>query len=265
MKRGEFFRILDLIYKLAKRDILQRYKGSMFGVLWTFLTPLLMLSVYTFVFGAVFQAKWALPQGDGSILEFSVILFGGLIVFQLFSDVISAGPGLITSNSNYVTKLIFPVQILSIVSLCSALFHFAVSCLVLLAFILYEFHQLPLTAFLLPLVILPMLPMMVGLSWLLSSFGVYLRDLGQVVAPIITALLFLAPIFFPVSAMPDWIKDYVYLNPLTQPVNNLREVLIYGTVPDVLGIIIYTAISLTIAAIGYLSFSTLRKGFADVL
>ena len=263
----------SLISTLVRREIAGRYRGSMLGMLWSLLTPLFMLAVYTFVFGVVLRARWASVGGEGAqaaaaqptTAEFAIILFAGLIVFQLFSEVVLRAPTLVLGNANYVKKVVFPLQILPVVSLGSALFHAGVSLVVLLGFMLAVYGAIPLTALLLPIVIAPYCLMILGIAWFLAALGVYYRDINQILGTLVTALMFLSPIFFPLSALPEWIRGWIALNPVSLPVEQTRALLIFGAMPDLLGLAAYTAAALAVAALGYAWFQKTRKGFADVL
>lgn len=259
--------VFRLLPSLTYREIVGRYRGSVFGILWSLLTPLFMLSVYTFVFGVVMKAKWSVPGGatrEHSTAEFAVILFSGLIVFQFFSEVVSAAPNRILSHANYVKKIVFPIEILPVVSLGAALFHVGISLLVLLLFSAFVFG-LPATLPLAPLVFAPLALLTLGLAWFLAAVGVYLRDIGQIIGPILTASLFLSPIFFPRTALPAWLQSWLFLNPLTLPIEAFRNVVIFGRAPDWVALAVYTVIAALIAVFGYLFFQKTRRGFADVL
>jgi lipopolysaccharide transport system permease protein len=252
---------------LTRREIVGRYRGSVFGLLWSLLTPLFMLSVYTFVFGVVMKTKWAIPGAgarEHSTAEFAVILFAGLIVFQFFSEVVGAAPGRILSNVNYVKRIVFPIEILPVVSVGAALFHAGVSLLVLLLFSAFVFG-LPATLPLAPIVFVPLALLTLGLAWFLAAVGVYLRDIGQIIGPLLTASMFLSPIFFPRAALPDWLQPWLFLNPLTVPVEAFRDIVIFDRMPDWTAIAVYTVIAALIAVLGYLFFQKTRRGFADVL
>ncbi|MFN0263114.1 ABC transporter permease [Tepidamorphus sp. 3E244] len=253
-----------LALPMIRREVIGRYRGSLLGILWSLLTPLLMLAVYTFVFGTIFKARWAGASEDASVAEFAVILFSGLISFQLFAEVIGRAPGLILSNQNYVKKVVFPLEVLIPVALGSALFHAAVSYAILLVFI-QKIHGIPWTALLLPLVIAPFCLLILGLSWFLASIGTFVRDIGQFVGTVVTALLFLSPVFYPISALPAWLQPWLMMNPAALPVTLSREVLIFGKPPDFSALGLYTLIAAAIAGLGYLWFQKTRKGFADVL
>ncbi|CAL8975222.1 Teichoic acid translocation permease protein TagG [Rhodoplanes serenus] len=259
---------LRLAVQLAQREISARYRGSVLGIGWSLLTPLLMLAVFTFVFGTVFKTRWTPPGGSEashSTADFAVILFAGLSVFQLFADVVTRAPSLVLSNVNYVKKVVFPLAVLPLAALGSALFDTAVRLVVLLVFVVLARGSLPATALLLPLVLAPYILLVLGLTWFLAGLGVYVRDVGQFLGPLVTALMFLSPIFFPSSALPDWLQPYLVLNPIALPVEGTRAVLIWGTAPDWTGLALYSAIAAAIAILGLVWFQKTRKGFADVV
>jgi lipopolysaccharide transport system permease protein len=258
---------MSLVSSLTYREIVGRYRGSAFGILWSLLTPLFMLSIYTFVFGVVMKAKWSVPGGqvrEHSTAEFAVILFSGLLVFQFFSEVVGAAPDRILSNVNYVKKVVFPIEILPVVSVGVALFHAGVSLLVLLLFSAFVFG-LPATLPLAPLVFAPFVLLTLGLAWFFAAVGVYLRDIGQIIGPVLTASMFLSPIFFPRTALPDWLQPWLIFHPLTIPVETFRNVVVFGVQPDWIALAVYTCVAALVAMLGYLFFQKTRRGFADVL
>jgi len=237
----------------------------MLGLVWSFLNPLFMLVIYTFVFSVVFKARWNV-EGDNSTVNFAIILFSGLIIHGLLGEMLGRAPSLIISNVNYVKKVVFPLAILPIVALGAALFHAFISVIVLLiAQIILSGGLPPLTILWLPVVIAPFLLLLLGLTWWLASLGVYLRDINQILAPIITALLFISPIFFPASALPEPLRPYLFLNPISLIVEQTREVLIFGNMPDFKALALYSLVAIAIAVIGFFWFQKTRKGFADVL
>ena len=225
-----------------------------------------MLAVYTFVFGTILQAKWTSTSGDPSTTgQFAVILFCGLVVFQLFNEVINASSTLVTSNTNLVKKTVFPLSILVPVTLGTALFHFLVSLGVIFIFLLLVFGTIPLTALLLPVVIVPFCVLILGIGWFIASLGVYLRDINQFLGIATTALLFLSPIFYPASKLTGWTSVVLLLNPVALPVKQLRQILIWGEVPDFTSMAIYSLIAGVICAFGYWWFNRTSAGFSDVL
>lgn len=253
----------ELIYGAVKREIESRYRGSVLGLAWSFVYPLLMLAIYTFVFSEIFKAKWNTATESKS--EFALVLFAGLIVYTLFTETITRAPGLILSNVNYVKKIVFPIEILPWISIASSLFHALVSLSVwLLAYLIY-FGAPPTTALLLPIVWLPMLLFVNGLSWFLASLGVYLRDVSQIIGICMTALMFLSPIFYPASAIPERYRFLLFFNPLTPAVELTRDVLYWGKLPDLLTLACCWGVSLLTVWLGFAWFQKTRAGFADVL
>ena len=254
--------LTPLIIQMTRREVAGRYRGSVFGLAWSFLNPLLMLAIYTFVFGVIMPARW---KTGGGHADFAMNLFAGLIVFNLFSECANRAPGLILGNASYVKKVVFPLEILPVTVLLAALFHAIVSLGILLLFFLFV-HGLPhWTVVLTPLIWAPFALLTLGLSWFLASLGAYLRDIGQVVGVLTTALLFLSPVFYPASALPKAIRGWAFLNPLTLPIAQTRAVIIRGTMPDWGLLALYAGISMLFAWLGYLWFSKTRRGFADVI
>lgn len=261
---ASFWRNRDLILALTKREVVGRYRGSVVGIAWSFLNPILMLLVYTFVFSVVFKARWGVG-GDGSKTLFAIVLFVGMIVHGLFAECLNRAPGLILSNVNYVKKVIFPLEILPCVALGSALFHTAISLVVLLLAQLILNQQLMWTVLLFPCVLLPLVFATMGFAWFLAGLGVYVRDIGQITGMVTTVLLFLSPVFYPISALPEQYQRWLHLNPLTFIIEEGRNTLIFGRVPGIGEWGMMLAAGMLIAWAGFVWFQKVRKGFADVL
>jgi len=240
-----------------------RYQGSIMGLLWSFLNPVLLLTVYTLVFSGVFKSRWA--GADTGHTQFAVVLFSGMLVHGLFAEVLNRAPSIVVGNGSYVKKVVFPLEVLSVVSLGASLFHTAVSLIVLVLASLLLNGAVPWTLVLLPVVLLPLCILSLGCSWVLASLGVYLRDVGQVVGVLTTVLLFLSPVFFPLSAIPERWRSVMLANPLTFIIEQSRNVLIWGRLPDWTGLGLYCLAALLFAWLGYAWFQKTRKGFADVL
>lgn len=260
---ASLWRNRGLIKVLVKRDVVGRYRGSVMGLMWSFFNPLFMLAVYTFVFSEVFRARWA--GGEGSKTEFALVLFAGLMVFNLFSECVNRAPGLIIGNVNYVKKVVFPLEILTVVVLGSAAFHLLISLLVWIIFYLIFFGMPPMTIVALPAILLPLGLMTLGFSWLLASLGVYLRDVNQIIGVVTNVLMFLSPIFYPIVALPEVYRPFVQISPLTLVVEQARNVMIWGTGLDWSAWTIYFLVSSMLALFGFAWFQKTRKGFADVL
>ena len=249
---------------MTRRDVVGRYKGSVMGLAWSFLNPVLMLVVYTFVFSVVFKARWGVG-GDETRTQFAVVLFVGMIVHGLFAEVLNRAPGLILGNVNYVKKVVFPLEILPTISMGTALFHSLVSLLVLLIALVMFNGYLHWTAIFTPLVLLPLVILTLGLAWILASLGVFIRDIGQTIGIITTVMLFLAPVFFPLTALPERYRAIIMANPLTFIIEQARDVLVWGRLPDWTGLAIYALVASAVAWVGYAWFEKTKKGFADVL
>lgn len=253
-----------LLRQLLVREVLGRYRGSWLGLGWTLLTPLLMLLIYAFVFGVVLPARWPAVPGvaELGLLGFALTLFAGLIVFNLFAEVLGRAPTLITSQPNYVKKVVFPLALLPLAALGAALFHALVSFGVLLAVLglLGLWHW---QALLLPLLLAPMLLALAGLAWLLAALGVFVRDTAQFMGMVTTALLFMSPIFYPLSALPPAMQPWLLLNPLTLPVEAVRAALIWGTPLPWGALGWYTLVAAAVAVLGWTFFARTRPGFAD--
>jgi lipopolysaccharide transport system permease protein len=254
----------QLIYHMTKRDVLERYTGSVLGLAWSIFNPVLMLAVYTFVFSIVFKARWGIG-GNESKIQFAVVLFAGLIMHSLFAEVLNRAPGLILSNVNYVKKVIFPLEILPSIVMGTALFHSLINLGVLLVAFFFANGFLHWTVVFAPLVILPLVIFTLGLAWLFASLGVFLRDVGQTISIITMVMLFLSPIFYPASALPEEYRPWLFANPLTFIIEQGRAVLIWGQLPDWSGLGIYMLVATAVAWGGYAWFQKTRKGFADVL
>nr|WP_315430469.1 ABC transporter permease [uncultured Albidiferax sp.] len=255
----------QLIVQMTKREVIGRYKGSIMGMAWSFFNPIFMLVIYTFVFSEIFKSRWGGIEGDNSKTQFAVVLFVGIIVLNLFSEVINRAPYLIVGNANYVKKVVFPIEILPIIAISAALFHSLVNlCVLLIAFFIFNGY-LHWTAVFIPLILLPLAILAAGFAWILASLGVFLRDVGQTVGILTTVLMFLSPVFFPITAVPERFRQFIMANPLTFIIEQAREVLIWGHPPSWLGLILYTIAALVVAWAGYSWFQKTRKGFADVL
>jgi lipopolysaccharide transport system permease protein len=254
----------QLIWQMILREVAGRYRGSVMGLTWSFFNPVFMLTVYTFVFSVVFKARWGIG-GDESKTQFAVVLFVGMIVHGLFAEVLNRAPTLILANVNYVKKVVFPLEILPVVSMGAALFHAAVSlCVFLIAFGLFNGY-LNWTAVFAPLIFAPFIVLTLGFAWMLASLGVFLRDVGQTISIITLVMMFLAPVFYPITALPEEFRPWIMVNPITFIIEQMREVLIWGRPPDWSGLGVYGLISIVIAWAGYAWFQKTRKGFADVL
>lgn len=252
-----------LVRSLARRDVLRRYRGSTFGLLWSLFHPLVMLGIFTFVFSQVFSARWGAKID--STADFGVVLFAGLVVFWTFSECVGRAPVLVLENPAFVKRVVFPLEILPWVAVASSLFHAAVNATVLLAAVAWLTGGLPWTALALPLVLAPVALLSLGACWFFSALGVYVRDVQQIMPVLLTALLFLTPIFYPPSAVPESFRTLLALNPLAIAVEQARAVLVFGRAPDWATLGAVSAGSWAVAWLGLVWFERTRRGFADVV
>lgn len=253
-----------LIWVLGWRELSVRYRGALLGLVWAIVTPLLMLAVFTFVFGVVLKARWG-GAADDSIGMFALRLLAGLLLHGILAEAVGRAPGLLLQHSSYVTKVVFPLETLSWMAVFVAAFHGVVGIGLLVVVNGFWGTGFALTQLALPLVILPYLLLLVALTLMLSSLGVYLRDLQQIVGSLVMVCMFLGPVLFPRSTMPEQYQGWLLLNPLTVPVEQARLVLFDATWPDWSAVAIYLGCAIALYSIAVMMFSTLRRGFSDVL
>lgn len=253
-----------LATQLVKRDVVGRYRGSILGLVWSFLHPLFMLLVYLFVFGVVFQIKWGLDPQTGD-KQFGVILFSGLILHALLAECLVRSPGIIVTNTQFVKKVVFPLEVFPVMIVSTAFFHFCIGFVLLFIFNTLAHHTVHGTLLLAPVVVMPIVFLALGISWILSSIGVFVRDVGQMTGILATVLLFLCPIFYPLDAVPEHLRWLLYFNPLTLIVEQFRGVVIFGRMPEWGPLLAYYVVSLAVMTAGYSWFLRTRRAFADVL
>jgi len=253
----------ELVRELVRGDVAGRYRGSVLGLLWSLASPLLLLAAFTFVFGTVFQARWGgATAGQG---EYALLLFPGILLHGLMAEAVTRAPGLITAVPNYVKKVVFPLELLPLMAVASALFHALIGFAVLIAVLLVVHDGLPASAVALPLILLPYVVLILGVAWILAALGVYLRDITQVTGLVTMLLMFLSPVLYPASALPAQYRPWLWLNPLTLPLEETRSALIAGQWPEWQALVVYTVIAFGVASVGYWWFQKTRKGFADVV
>jgi lipopolysaccharide transport system permease protein len=254
----------ELLRRLAGREFSMRFRGSALGFAWTIITPLILAVMYTFVFDSIFKMRWG-GAGEIGTANFAIYLLVGLAVHGVFVECLSRAPGLIISNSSYVTKVVFPLEVLPFVVLISALTNAMISLTIAALVNLALSGQLHPTALFIPILVLPYALFVVAVTMVIAAIGVYLRDLSQVVSLIIPISLFLSPVFYPIEAVPRAMQPLISMNPLTFAIEQARLILIKGDAPNLIGIAIYTMASMFALAVAHWSFQRLRRGFADVV
>jgi len=261
---GHLWNHRALVWQLTRREIEGRYRGSFFGIFWSFVSPVVLLGIYTFVGGVVLRIRWP-GSAAGGLGEFALMLFAGLIAYNVFAECVSRSAGLVVAVPSYVKKVVFPLEILPVSVLGSALFHGLVSLAALFAFDLVRRGELAWTVLFLPLAVVPLALLSLGLSWFLSSVGVFLRDLSYAVPLLLQVVFFATPIMYPPESVPPRFGIALRLNPLAWTVESFRGLIFRGTPPDWTGLAAWTAAAGVVMLLGYAWFMKTRKGFADVL
>ena len=252
-----------VIGQLAKRAILGRYRGTVLGLLWSLVTPLLLLAVYTFVFGTILQVRWVSQSGGNA--EFAAILFSGMLVHGILAECLTQASTLIVANPQYVKKVVFPLEALPWVTVISAFFQGVISTGILLAYLVFVQGGIPWTAVLFPIPLFVLAFVCIAAGWLISATAVYLKDIAQMMGLLSTVLFFMAPILYPKTALPVEFQNLLYLNPLTYIIEQFRAVVLWGELPNWNGLALYGIASVAVAWMSLAWFQKTRKGFADVL
>jgi lipopolysaccharide transport system permease protein len=252
----------ELIWSFTKRELIGRYRGSFLGLLWSFVNPLFLLMVYTVVFSKMLQVRF---DDSSSPLLYGVYLLCGMIPWLAFSETLGKSATLVTGQVNLVKKTVFPLEILSVVSVLTGFIHSLFGMGILIAALAFAQKGIPSTILFLPVVMMAQLLLTVGLSWFLASIGVFIRDTAEVMRLLLTPWMLLTPILYPMEMIPERFRDLMYLNPMTVIVSGYRQTLLEGQVPDwapLLGVILFGA---AFAALGYFWFMRTKRAFADVV
>lgn len=255
----------NLLTQMLIRNVAARYRGSVLGFLWSFAHPLVMLAVYTFVFGIVFKARWGIETFENNRAAFPLIMFCGMAVFNVFSESVNSSTAIVVNSPSYVKKVVFPLELLPLCNvLTSFIFGLAWFALLLAGTVVF-LQQLSWTMLLLPLTLIPLLLLSAGVSFFVASLGVYLRDVQQLVGIVTQMLFFMTPIFYPASLVPEGLRWIIYINPLSTVVEQTRELFLYGQIPPPGLCFLMLAVSVAVFQLGLAWFVKTKKGFADVL
>lgn len=250
-----------LLAQLVRREMLLKYRGSVLGIGWSFLYPLLLLATFTLVFGGVLGAKWG-TRGTG--IELALFIYCGLLVFTPFAEVAGATPRLLQNYQAYVKKIIFPTELLPLVIVLVATIHGLVNLLVLALVAMFA-GQLQPMLLLVPLILLPAWLFILGMAWFLAAAGAYVRDLVHVMPVLIQLLMFLSPVFYPIDAAPAFLRQIHQINPLAMAMEDTRRAALQGLPPQWHIWFAMLVIGLAVAAIGYAFFMRSKEEFADVI
>jgi ABC-type polysaccharide/polyol phosphate export permease len=246
----------------VQRDLVATYKGSYLGVFWAFIHPLFLIVLYTFVFSAILKIRFT--EG-GSSVNFGLYFCCGLIPYLAFSEAIQEALGTIRENTTLVQKVVFPIEILPITAVATTFISqlFALGGLVLVASLVErDFHW---TVFLLPLVMVPQVLLTLGLGYMAAVVGAFVPDIKEVISVLLRALLFAAPILYPVSIVPDKYRLLIDLNPITYLVEAYRDLILEGRIPDASWSAWFALFSGAVFVAGFLWFRRSKPKFADVL
>jgi lipopolysaccharide transport system permease protein len=258
----ELPRRFDLIWPLARRMTVARYRGSALGLLWALLTPAVMIAVFTFLFAGVFGARFT--EG-GTPLDYALYLFCGLLPWTAFSETLQQSSGVVIAHANLVKRVVFPLEALPVAQALAALVAQMFGTVALLLAALVIRRELHATLLWLPVLLVPQMLLTLGGAWLVASLGVFIRDTTQVLSLVLMAWLYLTPIIYPEQAVPARFRPALGLNPFTPLVRSYRRVLLEGATPDWAGLAYTTAFALTAFLLGYWWFARTRKNFADVI
>lgn len=252
----------SLLLELTKREFAGRYRGSFGGIVWSFAQPLFLLTVYTIAFGVILKARWGFSGGTA---DYALMLFAGLIVFNAFSEVLSKSSTLVTANPNFVKKVVFPLELLPVITVATALIHALIGIAVWVLGYAIIFGPPKPTVLLFPLILICFVPVLLGIGWVFSSLGVVARDIGQLTGMLNHTLLFLTPIFYSIEAAPPLLQNLLMINPLTFVVEQFRLVLFYGQMPAMKGLAVYFGLASVFAWVSLVLFQRLRPSFADLV
>lgn len=252
----------DLILTLTRRELATRYKGSALGILWAILTPLVTIAIFTFIFAKIFNARFG---ESNSGWDFALYLFCGLLPWTAFQEAVQQSSSTIVAHTNLVKRVVFPLETLPVAQTLSSLANqmFGTLALVLAALIIRR--ELHASVLWLPLLIAPQLAATLGAAWLVASLGVFLRDVVQGISLVLMAWLYLTPIIYPESLVPEQYRPFINLNPFTPLVRSYRRILLEGAMPDWSGLAYFTVFALLLFLFGYWWFARTRKSFADVI
>ncbi len=254
----------DLLSQFARREVASRYKGSYLGLFWSLIQPVLMLCIYTFVFGVIFRSRWPGVAEQG-IAGYAVTLFCGVAAFNLLNESLGRSPGIIKENANLVKKVIFPVEILPVSLICSAIYHGSICFLILIATNLLVNMSLHYTIIMLPLVILPLILLLMGISWILAGLGVFLPDVQAIVSLLTTMWMFLSPVFYSTTMLPAKAQFLMQFNPMAFVVDNIRRVVMWGQWPEWGALGIWMIFGIAVMSLGYAAFMWGKDNYADVI
>jgi lipopolysaccharide transport system permease protein len=252
----------ELIFSLAKRELLARYKGSALGIVWALLTPVVMIAIFTFIFAGIFGARFGASH---SHWDYALYLFCGLLPWTMFQETLQQSASTIVAHANLVKRVVFPLETLPVAQAFSSFGNQLFATIALLVATLVIQKELHITALWFPLLVIPQLLFTLGAAWLIASLGVFLRDIAQGITLLLMAWMYLTPIIYPESIVPERFRVFINLNPFTSLVRSYRRIFLEGVAPDWSGLAYFTVIAIVSFMVGYWWFARTRKNFADVI
>ena len=252
----------ELIFSFARRELLGRYKGSVLGIAWAVLTPAVMIAIFTFVFSGIFGARFG---GGDSHWDYALYLFCALLPWTMFQESVQQSANTILTHSNLVKRVVFPLETLPAAQVLAALGNQLFATIALLVAVIIVRQRLDATVLWLPVLLLPQLLFALGAAWLIASLGVFLRDITQGVTLLLMAWMYLTPIIYPESIVPERFRPLININPFTPLVRSYRRIFLEGSAPEWAGLAYFTAFALVVFLFGYWWFARTRKSFADVV
>jgi ABC-type polysaccharide/polyol phosphate export permease len=246
----------------VKRDLVARYKGSAMGLFWAVIQPLVMLVLYTFVFSTIMKVRVGAQEGTGS---FALYLLCGLLPWNAFAEPLQRSTGIVLEHSNLIKRVIFPAEILPLYVVIAAVVNQAIGLGILFAALLLTGHPLNLLMIALPAVLLLQVAFTVGLAWIIAGITVFIRDLGPIVGMVLTVWLFLTPVFYPSSLVPDGWRIILRINPMYSVIETYRSLILRGQLPEIGDLAFLSLSAVVVCLVGYRVFTRLQPAFADVL
>jgi ABC-type polysaccharide/polyol phosphate export permease len=256
-------KLYKLLPPLLVRDIKERYAGSLLGIFWTILQPLLFIALYWIVFSQIMQIRVHTDTGE---IPFFAFLLSGMLPWFAVQEGITRGASSILEKRHLIRKVIFPLELFPLSSVLSAFIHYGTGIIIFLsAFFIWKGHISLLQIVCITCLIVLQILLTSGLSLLFSALSVYIRDVTQILGVVFQVLFYLSTILFPLTSVPPKLKIIVQLNPITSMAEAYHSAILYNRVPELYDMIYLVSFTVLSCAAGIWIFRKLKRGFADVL